>query len=154
MSTGYFNKDGARIAAEDWSILTKESGYSNVMEYDNGAVRVRVTWVGKVVSIESLFPDMYKVFRLDVYNYNAVGGLVSDPVSNGKWFPNKDAAIKAYEEFLVQWTASHKNEEGEFVEEDNFFAPPPPPPPPPSPDAPLSDLATIKGVEDDGVGAW
>lgn len=154
MSTGYFNKDGARITAQDWSKLAKEPGYSKVIEYDNGVVRVRVIWVGKVLGIEMLYADMYKVFRLDVENYNAVGTLVPDPVSNGKWFPNKTAAIEAYEEFLERWTASHRSEEGEFVEEDNTLAPPPPPPPPPSPDAPTSDLASIKGVEDDGVGAW
>lgn len=154
MSTGYFNKNGARIAAEEWSKLAKEPGYHNIIEYDNGVVRVKVTWVGRVVGIEDLYPDMYKVFRLNVSNYNSIGNLVPDPVSDGRWFSNRDVAVKAYGEFLERWTASHRDEDGELIEEGNIFAPPPPPPPPPSPDAPTSDCSTIKGMVDDGVGAW
>jgi hypothetical protein len=49
-------------------------------------------------------------------------------------------------------TASHRNADGEFEEEDNSLTPPPPP----DPDAPSSDVSHIKGIDlgDGDIGAW
>jgi hypothetical protein len=148
--TGYVNRDGARILAEDWAKNCLDPDYCNVRIYDNGVVRVLIRWVGKVENIDSSFADMWKVFRLDVWNYNDAGVLVPDPVEYGRWFPTRRHVEEAYENFLERWTASRRDEDGKFEEEDNDLKPPPPP----NPDAPDSDVTTIKGVVDDGVGAW
>lgn len=148
--TGYVNRDGARIAREDWQHHRSDPDYITIKAYDNSEVSVNVEWVGKVEKIADSFPDMWKVFRLNVQNYNELGQAVVDPVEDGRWFPTKEKAIAAYENFLAGWTASHRDEDGKFVEEDNSLTPPPPP----NPDAPDSDLTHIKGFEDDDTGVW
>jgi len=153
IGTGFINRDGARIAKEDWEHHRKDPDYTTVKAYDNSEVCVSVEWVGKVENIKNSYPDMWKVFRLNVLNYNELGKTVVDPVEDGKWFPDQAKAIAAYEKFLAGWTKSHWGEDGKLVEEDNNLTPPPPPPPP-NPDAPDSDLRHIKGFEDDDTGVW
>jgi hypothetical protein len=92
------------------------------------------------------------MFALCVGNYNANGDIKEDPVENGKTFAYEKDGIAAYEAFLERWTASHRNADGEFEEEDNALTPPPPP----NPDAPSSDVAQFKGIDlgDGDIGAW
>ena len=152
---GYVNRDGVRIALEDWKKLHDDKDYWQIRLYDNGVIRMSVEYSGLVDRITDTWPDMWKVVRLNVENYRDNGELAKDPVMHGKWFPNQTAAIAEYEQFLERWTASHKNEDGIFVEQDSIYEPPPPPPPPPSPDAPKSIMSNIKGLgDDDSVGAW
>jgi hypothetical protein len=153
VSAGYINRSGAKITAKEWEALIASESYSTVRRYDNSEVRVVVDWVGTVANMD-VFPEMRKVIRLDIFNLNSSGKWVKDPVQSDLWFPNEETAINAYEQFIERWTNSHRDENDELIEEDNLYAPPPPPPPPPSPDAPASDCASIKGVVDDGVGAW
>lgn len=145
----YVSPNGARISRDEWVAMQNDRSIRILCEYDNGQVYVRLEWRGEVEDA-SVFRDCWKVFVLTVANYNENGDLVADPVENGKTFAYRGKAIAAYESFLARWTASHIDEDGQFVEEDNTLTPPPPP----NPDAPTSAVAEIKGMEDDGVGAW
>ena len=149
-ATGFVNRDGARIPHEDWKRLSEDKDYCVIQKYDNEFVRLEIVWVGKVINIDTTFQDMWKVFRFEVYNYNHLGELIADPVEHGRWFHNREAAMLAYNEFLIKWTASHEDENGKFIEEDNIFKPPPPP----NVDAPESNLAEIKGLGDLGSDVW
>jgi len=145
----YVARNGARISHTEWTLMQKDRDYRILREYDNGQVYVRLEWTGEVENA-SIFRECWTVFMLTVGNYNDKGELKADPVENGKTFAYEGEAIRAYESFLERWTASHVNSDGEFEEEDNTLTPPPPP----NPDAPSSAVAEIKGMEDDGVGAW
>lgn len=147
----YFGRDGRPCQRVEWNRLRSDKNYATVREYDNGQVYVKLEWVG-AVDDTSTFRDCWKMFQLVVGNYTATGEIKPDPVENGKTFAYEVDGIKAYEDFLERWTASHRNADGEFEEEDNSLTPPPPP----DPDAPSSDVAQIKGIDlDDGdIGAW
>lgn len=153
MSTKYFGRDGRQCQKVEWRRLRDDDAYRIVREYDNEEISISIEWLGAVENAESLFPDCYKLFGLHVCNYNSVGNPTKDPVENGRTFPDEAAAIAAYEKFIERWTESQRNEDGVLVEEGNNLAPPPPPIPP-NPDAPSSDVSGIKGIVDDGVGAW
>lgn len=147
----YFGRDGLPCQRSEWSRLRSDRDYRIVKEYDNGQVYVCLEWLGEVADT-STFRDCWKMFALCVGNYNANGDIKEDPVENGKTFAYEKDGIAAYEAFLERWTASHRNADGEFEEEDNALTPPPPP----NPDAPSSDVAQIKGIDlgDGDIGAW
>lgn len=147
----YFGRDGRQCQTVEWLRLRKDKEYTTVREYDNGQVRVTLEWLGFVEDF-GVFKDCWKVFTINVFNYNSVGDIRRDPVDDGKCFPDEAAAIAGYEAFIERWTASHRTADGEFVEEDNRLTPPPPP----DPDAPSSDAANIKGIDigDGDCGAW
>jgi hypothetical protein len=152
-SIGYVGRDGARMKKEAWTEHSCKPEYVVVRHYDNDKVRAIVEWVGKVPNIDSTWGDMWKVLKFEVWNIRDNGEWALDPVESDKWFPSQDKAIEYYEKFIEQWTAAHRDESGHLVEEDNIYYIPPPPPPP-DPDAPTSDCSSIKGLVDDGVGAW
>lgn len=147
----YFGRDGRPCQRSEWSRLRDDREYRIIREYDNGQVYVRLEWLGEVAD-PSTFRDCWKMFALCVGNYNANGDIKEDPVENGKTFAYEKDGIAAYEAFLERWTASHRNADGEFEEEDNTLTPPPPP----DPDAPSSDVTQIKGIDlgDGDIGAW
>lgn len=147
----FFSKDGTPLQRVEWNRLQGDRSYRTVREYDNGEVWVALIWHGKVDD-PTVFRDCWKMFSLSVGNYNAAGELKPDPVENGKTFANEKDGIAAYEAFLERWTASHRNTDGEFEEEDNTLTPPPPP----DPDAPTTDASAVASVRlgDDDVGAW
>lgn len=147
----YFGRDGRPCQQVEWKRLRGDKSYTTIREYDNGQVYVKLEWLGAVDDI-TIYRDCWKMFQLVVGNYTATGDLRPDPVENGKFFAYEKDGIKAYEDFLERWTASHRNVDGEFEEEDNSLTPPPPP----DPDAPSSDVSQIKGVDlgDGDIGAW
>jgi hypothetical protein len=146
--TSYFGRDGRQIQMSEWSHLRANDEYRVVRKYDNGTVFVKLEWLGEVRDAANLFKDHYPLFVLSVSNYDAVGNLWCDPVDDGKTFATERDGIEYYEAFLERWTNSHRDENNAFVEEDNIHTPPPPP----DPDAPSSEVSSIKlGVEDDGA---
>lgn len=148
--TIYINRDGAMIPKDDWEARQKDDNYRIVRTYDNGEVYAEIVWVGRVVNPDDTWPDMWKIFQINVFNYNEFGDKIADPVMFGKWYSNLLSAESDFEAFLVKWTDSHINEDGKYVEADNLLAPPPAP----NLDAPTSDIEHIKGLTEDGVGAW
>lgn len=147
--TKYFGRDGRPCQKFEWQRLRSDKSYATIKEYDNGQVYVKLEWVGEITD-PSVFRDCWKMFRIIVANYDADGSARPDPVENLKTFAYEKDGIAAYENFLERWTASHRSGDGELVEEGNYLTPPPPP----NLDAPVSDVAKIKGLEDDDIGAW
>lgn len=150
--TQYFDRKLVSIPAKKWAALRDDPNYRLVRAYDNGAIRVDVEWLGELRDPFETFPEFYKLFRLNVWNYDAANQLRRDPVEDGKTFPTEELAVQAYELFLERWTSSHRGERGEFIEEGNELAPPPPP----APDTPMTDVSEIKSTKlgDDDVGVW
>lgn len=146
---GYFGRDGRQCQKVEWDRLRSDRDYRIVREYQNDQVHVVLEWMGYVNDV-SIFRDCWNMFVLQVMNRNSVDQWKPDPVEHGKWFGFEADGIKAYEEFLERWTASHRNDDGEFVEEDNDLAPPPPP----NPDAPATAATSVVSLGDDDVGAW
>jgi hypothetical protein len=142
----YFDREGRRIDAAAWAELQKKPEYVLLKEYDNGAVRVRLVWIGKISEKEhSSFRDTWPLFSMGVWNYTDTGALVPDPVSNGETFANESDALTAYEDFLITWTDSQMGEKG-LIEVDNNLAPPPPP----NPDLPATEFR----LDEDNDAAW
>ena len=148
----YYDREGRQIDSGEWTVKRSDETYRNVRQYDNGTVRVILVWMGKVTDAASMFRDYWPVFQMGVWNYDAADVLRPDPIMNENTFGDEDSAVKAYEQFLMEWTDCMKAD-GVFTEADNDLTPPPPPPPP-NLDAPTSEVSTIKGFADDGVGAW
>lgn len=121
--------------------------YSIVQEFDNEVVKVTLRWQGKVVNGGNTLPEFWPLFILDVMNYNESGALVPDPTTNGQTFGSEKAGIKAYQEFLNDWTDCTVDHNGVFKEVGNTLVPPPPP----DPDMPLSQPV---GEQIGCEGAW
>lgn len=146
--TQYRDREGRAITEAQWKKLQADPAYTTVKEYDNGVVRVTLRWNGRIAGpAASTFPDYWPVFVLLVKNYRPDGTLVNDPVDNDKTYPDEQAAIKGYQEFLLKWTESEVDDAGEFLEEGNILTPPPPPDPNKPTTVPDDDALG-------GVGAW
>ena len=147
----YYDRNGARIPKEKWEELNADDVYRTVKLYENEDVRVLVRWLGFQDDAPHVFRDMWKIFEIGVWNRDdELDKWVPDPVENGKTFAYEHIAIAHYEKFLMEWTESRKTPDGGFVEVGNKFEPPPPP----NPDAPTTDVADMKWLDDDDVGAW
>lgn len=143
----YYDREGRRISLLTWQNHQANTSYSLLREYDNGAVRVRLVWLGKLMDREAQsYRDTWPLFTISVWNYNDQGRLVPDPVEDGKTFAHEQEAINAYEEFLINWTDSTVNDEGKLIEADNLLAPPPPP----DPDKPSTEFT----LDEDNDAAW
>jgi hypothetical protein len=140
----FIDRQGKAIGAEAWKERQKDASYVIVSQYDNGVVQVTLKWNGRIENPQNTFPSYWPVFVLLVKNYKADGTLALDPESD-QTFGDEASAVKAYEDFLVRWTESTTNEEGEFVEQDNLLTPPAPP----NPDLPESDAQELGET-----GAW
>jgi hypothetical protein len=148
--TGYFGRDGRLCQKVEWDRLRANKEYYMVRRFSNGVVNVALKWIGKQENVDQLFPDCYKLFVLHVWNYNELGIPISDPVESGRTFPTEKLAIEAYDKFLLAWTKSHIDEDGELIEEENEYTPPPKP----NLDAPASSVSAIKGMKDIGGDVW
>ena len=156
----YFDKAVAPISKESWQELQKDDSYRICRQFENGAIRLTVEWIG-AVNDTSVFHEYWPMFQLRVFNCTqrlmteqgetkTVTVWVADPVEDLKLFGTEHLALTAYRKFLERWTDSEyavdRNGRQEFVEVGNLLAPPPPP----NPDAPVSEVEIL----DDGVGAW
>lgn len=143
----YYDREGRYIDQAKWRELQANTEYTQLKEYDNGKVRVRLVWLGRLTQQQaSSFRDTWPLFTISVWNYNDEGKPVPDPVMNGETYPTESDALTAYEDFLITWTDSQMGEHG-LIEVDNTLAPPPPP----DPDAPTS---TMKDLPPDFSAAW
>lgn len=149
-SVKYLSRNGLNIDKAQYDEYCKDENYVNVRMFDNNEVRVILKWVGLVRNPANYFAGDMPIFQIGVWNYDSTGQMRHDPVTSGKTFSDEDTAIKAYEKFLETWTDSERDDDGKLIEEENLFTPPPPP----NLDAPDSDIASIIGIGDDGVGAW
>lgn len=94
---------------------------------------------------------MWKLFHLEVWNYDVDGGMKPDPVEHMETLSSMEEVTEWWEEFLTKWTAAEKrevrNSKGTwvetFVEEGNIFG---------SGAPGVADAPQTQ--PDDDVGAW
>lgn len=142
---GFYDREGKAIPQDVWTAKSKDPSYAVVREYDNAVVRVTLKWIGRVQNPGNYFgPEFMPLFVLLVKNYRADGSMVDDPADGDQKFGTEAVALAAYEEFLLKWTKSERDDEGEFVEADNTLTPPPPP----DPNKPSTEATDLEG------GAW
>jgi hypothetical protein len=143
----YMDKDGLLISKSGWINKRADDSYRTIRQFDNGKVRVLLEWYGKVSTPDS-FEDYWELFQLRVFNYLDAGQLVDDPNFRDKFFGTESSGVAAYEDFMLRWTDSLVDEEGNFTEsEDNTLEQRQPPPPPVPTDRPSSDAGLIDGGE-------
>jgi hypothetical protein len=145
---GYFDREGDAVSPQLWKEKQADKAYKHLKAFDNGSVLVTLDWNGKVNDPANSWRDSWAVFVLNVINYDSQGVGRPDPIMDGKTFPYEEDAVKAYEDFLVSWTESHRVTNGvtgedELVEEGNRLVP----------DAPPDPNRPATAVDDD-VGAW
>lgn len=149
--TSYYDRQGEKISLKAWREKLADASYAAVKAFDDGRVRVTLDWVGRVRDAENSFQDTWPVFVMNVGNYGSDGVLRSDPIENGKTYPDETAALNAYTAFIAKWTESQmevdlETGEEQLVEVGNTLAPVEPPKPP-DPNRPTTET-------DDEVGAW
>lgn len=152
MATTYYGRDLRQCQKTEWLRLRQDDSYRIVRQFQNGVVKMSLEWLGEVKDASNSFPVYWPMFKMHAYNINEYGRHVADPIWHDKTFGFEHDAIAAYEKFLATWTECELSS-GVFTEVGNELTPPPPPPPP-DPDEPTSSAGKLKGVVDDGVGAW
>lgn len=144
----YFSRDGKDIDHAQWYELRKDKDYCNVRKFQNDKVMAEIVWSGMVIDPDNTFTEYYKNYVIYVCNFGSDGKARPDPILNGTYYPNEEVAVTAYEKFLIKWTASHIDENGNFIDVDNEAKPPPPP----NLDAPMTSVTSINlGAGDDGL---
>lgn len=147
--TRYYDRDGAPIDKDQWAEHRKDPSYIEMRVFDNGAVKVAVKWLGKIINPDNMDSEYWPLYALEVSNM-ADGRWAVDP-SAGDTFGRIEEANKEYEEFLLQWTDSKIEENSKgvkvFVEsDDNLYALPA------APDRNTPE--TVANIGDDGAGVW
>lgn len=151
--TKYYGRDGRACHHNEWARLRNDPSYRVVRQFDNGSVHVELEWLGDVPDADNQFRGSYRLFKIKLSNYNDVGVAVEDPMS-GKFFPNESKALTFYDDFILKWTESVMDEDGNVEEVGNTLAPIEPPKPP-DPNKPLSTVDSIDvGNADMSAGAW
>ncbi|TSP14034.1 hypothetical protein [Cupriavidus campinensis] len=143
----YFDRTGASIPPEKWQEHRADTEYVDVRKFDNHAVRIGVEWVGKCKDRDALYAYLVPIFKL-IFQTNVDGRWISDP-TDGKTFATEKEAIKAYDDAVVRWTESERDDDGNVVEVGNIYTPP-------DLDAPTVSDTAISTVStgDDDVGVW
>lgn len=116
--TEYFNKQGKK--ADE-----KEAAAETIVDFANDRMTIKVIFNGKLDDGENYFPRNRPLFTAHVHNWTGKS-WVSDAVEHEKTFPNEKMAHKWYQEFLMDWSDSYYDDEGEFVEVGNKLTPPKP----------------------------
>jgi len=148
MASFYYDRTGRPMSLAEWKLKSEDEDYRLIRNFDNGVVKARLVWLGKLSSIEkSSFRDTWPLFSINVWNYGSDGQLRVDPNMSGQTFAHEQNAIDCYEDFLLTWTDCDRDDDGKFFEVDNIYTPPPPP----DPNKPAD--VKIEGLTDD-FGAW
>ena len=114
----YFDKQGKK-ANKDLA------GPEVIAEFQNDVLIVRLIFNGELKGSENYFASSRPLFKTEVKN--KVGdNWFDDAVEYGKSFPNEKKAMNWYEDFIMEWTKSYLDDEGELVEVGNILTPPPP----------------------------
>lgn len=153
----YINRKGETIDKEEWDKLRADESYYIVHRFDNDKVKLIIEWIGRLDDrqVESLYEDMYPLFRVSLYNYDGTGVARQDPVNHGDTFSNEEDCNEFYQEFLIRWAGAEKKEvldkksglwREKLIVQGNKFG---------EPGDDGSDLAAPKTEDDDDeVGGW
>lgn len=143
MAKIYIDKDGKGISKGVWRLFRDDESYRVLRQFKNELTWITLEWTGVADILLHPFASTYPLFEMRVANASSDGmRWVNDPVEDRKTYHNQQAAIEAYNNFLVRWTES-KVEDGELVEVGNELTPPPPP-----------DPNIPKTAVNDDIGCW
>ena len=148
----YHDRAGNYLSKEAWEEKRKDEEYTLLKKFDNGSVRAFVYWDGEIQDAADSYRDMWKLFHIEVWNYDHDGKMKPDPVEHMETFPTEESVMEWWKEFLTKWTAAEvrevRNSKGTwvetFVEEGNIF----------SSGAPGVSDAPQTQPDDGEVGAW
>ncbi|HCJ5492455.1 TPA: hypothetical protein NUW79_003095 [Escherichia coli] len=148
----YHDHDGNYMTKEAWEEKRQDDSYRLVKKFDNGEVRAFVYWDGEIKDAADTWRDMWKLFHLEVWNYDVDGQMKPDPVEHMETLSSMEEVNEWWEEFLTKWTAAERrevrNSKGTwvetFVEEGNIFGS----------GAPGVSEAPQTQPDDGEVGAW
>lgn len=127
MVTKYFDKEVNEISANLCKDLLADESYRTVRAFENEKVRLVITWVGEIKDADELFRTTYPLFKLE--QHDKVDGAWVESFESGRTFASMRKVDEYYEDFIVRWTASFFDEDGEIHEVGNLLAPPEPPKP-------------------------
>lgn len=127
MTTQYFDKDVNEISVNQYKDLLADDTYRIIHAFENEKVRLVITWQGAIKDADQLFRATYPLFKAE--QYDKVGDKWVESFESGTTFANLNKAESYYEDFVMRWTDSYIDEEGEIHEVGNVLAPPEPPKP-------------------------
>ena len=152
----FLSPEGIVISRDAWKEQMKENPKAYIMrEFDDGRIYACLRIADKIRNAQDIPKEYWKVFEIQVENIlteDYEGNPLPKPkrvidVDATRGYYNREDAIKAYDDFLEDYTKSFRDESGALVEEGNTLAPVIPP----DPDAPTH-------VEDpeveEAAGSW
>lgn len=125
MVTQYFDKGGNEISANLYQDLIKDDTYRIVHAFENEKVRLIITWQGEIKGADQLFRTTYPLFKTE--QHDKLGDKWVESFESGKTFSDMKKVESFYEDFIIRWTESYFDEDGEVHEVGNKLAPPEPP---------------------------
>lgn len=151
MKFGYFDHEQRQISERRWRELCNEEGYVTLRRFRDQRIHIEARWVGKVENPENHFPNLRPIFAVLMWNRTSTGEWVQDP-SHGLKFHSMAKLLQAYNDFLLEWTQTTLDDNGELLEIGNELQ---------APAEHISDAGAAKasklvGVSEDvtGVGVW
>lgn len=151
MKFGYFDHNQREISESRWRELCKEEGYVTLRRFRDQRVHIEARWVGKVEGPQNHFPNLRPIFAVLVWNRTSTGEWVQDP-NHGLTFHSMAKLLQAYNDFLLEWTQTTLDDNGELLEIGNELQ---------APAEHISDAGAAKasklvGVSEDvtSVGVW
>lgn len=133
MAIQYFDKDVKEITENLYKDLVADDSYRTVHAFQNEKVKLIIEWVGAIEGADQLFRTTYPLFVAKQFDFLPDKDEWIESFESNRTFPNMKKVSQYYEDFVMRWTESYIDEEGEIHEVGNVLAPPPPPP---SEDAP------------------
>lgn len=129
MTTKFFDKEAQEISQNLFNDLIADDSYRIVGQFKNKRVKLVIEWIGQVDNADTLFRTSYKLFVAKQYDWMPKEETWKESIESGTTFATLKAAEAFYEDFLLRWTKSYIDEEGEMQEVENELAPPEPPKP-------------------------
>lgn len=138
MVTLYLDKDVNEITASECNDLLADDSYRIVHAFENEKVRLIITWLGKIVDGDQMFRTTYPLFKAE--QYDKLGDKWVESPESGTTFPNLKKVEAYYEDFVIRWTKSYFDEDGNIHEVGNVLAPPEPPKPNDAPEGNYDEM--------------
>lgn len=147
----YFDRKMKPISEARWRELIQDEGYSVLRRFRDERVHIEARWTGKVIDPQNHFPYMRPVFSLVLFNRGTDGGWKQDP-RHGMTYYDEKKLLQDYNDFLLEWTESTIDDDGNLLEVGNQLE---------APDesktiSKTTSTKSLVGVSEDvaSVGAW
>ena len=124
MKFGYFDHNQRQITEARWRELCKEEGYVTLKRFRDERVHIEARWIGKLENPQNHFPNLRPIFAMLMWNRNSAGEWVQDP-HHGTKFCSKAKLLQEYNDYLLEWTKTTLDDEGNMLEVGNELDAPP-----------------------------